>query len=106
MRYVSNNAPTGNLTWMPFTRPYKSSTSLTIGTGAQNITVLSGLNITVGETLRLSSSGDFSKWMQGVVTGYSNTTLSMNITTIGGSGTVNDWIINDNPATTGGGTYY
>jgi hypothetical protein len=72
-----------------------SSSSVTIGTGTLNFTVSSGLGFYAGETFRASYSGDSTptNWVQGTVSSYSGTSLVINSTSIGGSGTYSAWDI-------------
>lgn len=68
-----------------------STTSNTIGTGSKIFTVEAGKGYKVNMTLRASAtSGNF---MDGVVTSYSGTSLTINFTTFTGSGTFSDWNI-------------
>jgi hypothetical protein len=71
-----------------------STTSLLIGTGPKSFTTQAGLAYTVGARARASSAGASTNFMEGLVTAYSGTTLSINVTLIGGSGTAADWNIN------------
>lgn len=71
-----------------------SSTSLTIATGTQTLTTQSGLAYSIGARARFSSTASPTNWMEGQVTAYSGTTLTINATLINGSGTFNAWNIN------------
>jgi hypothetical protein len=71
-----------------------TSTNLTIGTGNKTITTQEGRAYVAGTRLRVSlayNSADF--WMEGVVTAYSGTTLSLAVDKTHGAGTNNDWTI-------------
>lgn len=70
-----------------------STTSLTIGTGAKTFTTQASKQYTAGQYLIASSAASALNFMHGTVTSYSGTTLIMNITDIGGSGTLADWNI-------------
>lgn len=72
-----------------------STTSVTIGTGAKSFTTQTGKNFQVGGFLLISSQADGANYMHGQVTSYDSGTgaLVMDITNIGGSGTLNDWNI-------------
>ena len=70
-----------------------STTSLTIGTGAQAFTTQSGLAYQNGARVRASSNGSPSNWMEGVAT-YSGTTLTISVDRTSGSGTFTDWNLN------------
>lgn len=87
-----------------------SVTSLAIGTGSKAFTVAAGLSYSPGARARAASAADTSKWMEGIVTAYSGTTLTINVDLINSSGTFADWNINiaGNPgaAGSGGGTDY
>lgn len=70
-----------------------STTSLVVGTGAKTFTTQSGKLFTAGQFLQISSNASALNYMHGTVTSYSGTSLVMNITDIGGSGTLADWNI-------------
>lgn len=71
-----------------------STTSLAIGTGSKVFTVASsGLDLTVGQRIKATSDADPTNYMLGTITSYSGTTLTVNVTTVGGSGTLADWTI-------------
>jgi collagen type I/II/III/V/XI/XXIV/XXVII alpha len=71
-----------------------STTSLTIGTGSQTFATQSGLAYSVGARVRLTSASGVTNWMEGVVTAYSGTSMTVNVDTANGSGTKTDWNIN------------
>lgn len=72
-----------------------STSSVAIGTGAKSFTASTGKSWTTGQTLRIYQTGIGSNYMEGTVTTYNSGTgaLDMNITSIGGSGTIADWTI-------------
>lgn len=70
-----------------------STTSLAIATGAKVFTTQSGKQFFAGQFLQIASNANAANYMHGTVTSYSGTTLTMNITDIGGSGTLADWNI-------------
>jgi hypothetical protein len=88
----------------------RSLTSTTVGTGSNTFTTQSGLSITGGQTLTVvrradqASSLAFTEtrgtFMTGTVTSYSGTTLVLNVTAIGGSGTFATWYIATSSITT------
>lgn len=92
----------------------KSTNSLTIGTGAQNLTVQTGLNFTAGQTVKVGFNGN--NYMTGTVTSYTSGTgaLVVNVTSVVGSGTFGSWSVhptivfntNINPGLTVGGDPY
>lgn len=71
-----------------------STTSLAIGTGSKVFTTQSGKDIGVGSFVMVTSDANPSiNYMFGQVTAYSGTTLTVNVTVTGGSGTYADWTI-------------
>lgn len=70
-----------------------STTSLLIATGAKTFTTQSGKQFIAGQFLQIASNANAANYMHGTVTSYSGTSLVMNITDIGGSGTLADWNI-------------
>jgi hypothetical protein len=68
-----------------------STTSLTIGAGAQTFATQAGLAYTVGARVRLSSGSNF---MEGVLTAYAGTSMTVNVDKVGGTGTFNAWTLN------------
>jgi hypothetical protein len=92
-----------------------SPTSLTIGNGSKTLSVTSTLvsgtlNITSGEALKISETGNRQNYMTGTVSSYSSGTLTMNITGTGGScgnsssgqspSNCKRWLISTQPLTT------
>jgi hypothetical protein len=71
-----------------------STTSLAIGTGAKTLTTQSGLAYSIGARARISSSSAPTNWMEGQVTGYSGTTLTITADLTNGSGSFAAWTIN------------
>jgi len=70
-----------------------STSSVAIGTGAKSFTTQSGKLFVAGQYLQIASAASALNYMHGTVTSYSGTSLVMNITDIGGSGTLADWNI-------------
>lgn len=68
-----------------------STTSLTIGSGSKTFTTQTGEQYTSGIWMTAVSQADPSNYMFGQVTSYSGTTLILNVTFTGGSGTHADW---------------
>ena len=68
-----------------------STTSLLIATGSKAFTTQAGLAYVVGSRVRAASAADPSNFMEGVITAYSSTTLTINVDLVGGSGTLADW---------------
>ena len=73
--------------------------TLTVGTGTRTVNIQSGLNIAVGQALRLSQTGTRSNFMDGTVASYSGTTLTLTVTATGGSGTNHRWLVSTAPTT-------
>ncbi|MCW2077832.1 UNVERIFIED_ORG: hypothetical protein M2193_000007 [Bradyrhizobium japonicum] len=71
-----------------------SATSLAIGTGSKVFTTQAGLAYQGGARVRTSSNANGANYMEGLVTAYSGTSLTINADTVGGSGTFADWNIN------------
>ena len=72
-----------------------STTSLTIGTGSKTFTIAqTNRGWGVGARLRASSTAAPSVFMEGVVTAYSGTSLTLSVDLVSGSGTVANWTIN------------
>ena len=85
----------------------QSRSNVAVGTGSKTFTTQADLSIATGDTLRIESmpldngtTDGRGTWMQGTVTSYSGTTLTMNVITSGGSGTHDFWKIETIPATT------
>src|SRR5258705_5351688 len=77
-----------------------STSSITTGTGSKVFTTdLSSSTTPVinGTPLRIYSSGTPADFMTGVVTSFSGTTLTVNVTAATGAGVHADWIITQNP---------
>lgn len=70
-----------------------STTSLTVATGSQSITTQSGKQFVVGNYVTVSRTSAPTTLMHGVVTAYSGTALTVDVSTIAGSGTFTDWTI-------------
>ena len=70
-----------------------STSSLVIGTGSATFTVLEGLNFTTGDFVLAVSDANSANYMHGQITSYSSTSLIIDVTTVGGSGTLADWTI-------------
>lgn len=69
-----------------------STSSLSVGTGSKSFTVEAGLGFALGQRLR-AASDDATKIMEGEVTAYSGTTLTIDVDYTEGSGTHADWNI-------------
>jgi hypothetical protein len=71
-----------------------SASSVAIGTGAKTFTVSVGKSFSGGMFLMIAdTAAPSTNWMYGQVTSYSGTSLVMNITAIGGSGTKTAWTV-------------
>jgi hypothetical protein len=70
-----------------------SASSIAISTGAKSFTTQAGLAYSVGSRIRVASSAaPTADWIEGIVTGYSGTTLAMTADLVSGSGTHTDWL--------------
>ena len=86
----------GYYTGMIWNQLTQSSTSTAIGTGARTFTVPDQTATPIvysGQLLEIRSRSNPANKMVGVVTGAAGTTLTMNVTAVGGSGTFSDWSI-------------
>lgn len=71
-----------------------SATSLLIASlVTKSFTTQAALAYQVGNYVRAASSSAPANFMEGNVSGYSGTSLSINVTNIGGSGTFSDWVL-------------
>lgn len=69
-----------------------STTSIAIGTGSKVFTVASGLSLSAGQFILITSNASPSvNYMWGTIASYSSTTLTVTVATTGGSGTLADW---------------
>lgn len=68
-----------------------STTSLAIGTGTKVFTTQSGLAYVVGSRVRAANTADTANYMEGRVTSYSGTSLTLSVDVTGGSGTLASW---------------
>lgn len=71
-----------------------STTNIVIGTGSKVFTTQSGLAYTVGARVRVSNSANTSRFMDGNVTAYSGTSMTVTVDAIGSTGTYSAWDIN------------
>jgi phage-related tail fiber protein len=70
-----------------------SMTSTSIGTGPRTFATQSGKGFVAGDFVMIFSDADNTNFMGGQVTAYGGTSLSVDITTTGGAGTLADWTI-------------
>ena len=71
----------------------QSTSTLTIQTGPASFEVASGLAYLPGFRIRALANGNPSYFMEGYVTGYIGTTLSVNVDLIENSGEYSNWNI-------------
>lgn len=72
-----------------------STSSHTPGTGSKAFTVEALLGFSAGSRARFSSAASVAtNWMEGVVTDYTGTTLTVTIDKFAGSGAHTDWLVN------------
>lgn len=71
-----------------------STTSISIGTGSKTFTTQANKLFTVGSFVLIESDANPTiNYMEGQVTAYSGTSLTINATVVGGSGSHSDWTI-------------
>lgn len=71
-----------------------SVSELTIGTGEQVFTVQSGFPISAGARVVAANPGAPENFMAGLVTEYAGTSLTVDVDSVGGSGTFAEWNLN------------
>lgn len=71
-----------------------SATSFAIGTGSKAFTTQTALAYTSGARVRIASSANTDNWMEGLVSAYSGSTLTVTVGLTNGTGTHTDWNIN------------
>jgi hypothetical protein len=70
-----------------------STTSLAIEVASKAFTVAASLGYVAGMRVRATSAANPANFMEGTVTSYASTTLTVAVDTIGGTGTLADWTI-------------
>lgn len=72
-----------------------STTSLAVGTGSKSLTTQTGKNFQIGQPVRIASTASPANFMDGQVTAYNSSSgaLTVNVTAIGGTGTLAAWTI-------------
>lgn len=70
-----------------------SSTSLAIAIASKTFTCTAGKQFAAGQFISAVSAANNANFMHGQVTSYSGTTLIINVTDIGGTGTKTDWLL-------------
>ena len=70
-----------------------STTSLAIEVASKAFTVLPSLGYVAGMRVRATSAANAANFMEGTVTTYASTTLTVAVDTIGGTGSPADWTI-------------
>ena len=70
-----------------------STTSLAIEVASKAFTVAASLGYVAGMRVRATSAANAANFMEGTVTSYASTTLTVAVDTIGGTGTLADWTI-------------
>ena len=80
-----------------------STTSLTVGTGSKSLTIETGKNFQIGQSIRVASTASPANYMDGQVTAHNNVSgaLTVNVLTIGGAGTIAAWTVSILPAGAG-----
>ncbi len=70
-----------------------STSSLAIGTGAKTFATQSGKNFSANQWLLAYSQSNPANQLFGQIASYAGGALVLNVTAVGGSGTVNDWAL-------------
>ena len=70
-----------------------SRTSLEIGTGAKTFVTQAALDLRADQIVRALYIADGSRYMEGTVTAHRGTSLEVNVTRTGGSGTYGSWVL-------------
>ena len=70
-----------------------STTSLLIEVASKAFTVAASLGYVAGMRVRATSAANAANFMEGTVTSYASTTLTVAVDTLGGTGTLADWTI-------------
>jgi hypothetical protein len=80
-----------------------STTTLTIGLGAQALGIPTNKNFAVGQWVLIQETSNAANQMLGQITSYSGTVLVVNVAATGGSGTYSDWtvVLTNSPAAAG-----
>lgn len=85
-----------------------STTSATIGTGSYTFTVstpATGSAFSVGNQVSVASASNLANYMQGYITAYTGTSMTITVTSTGGSGTFANWVISLANTSTSDDTY-
>jgi hypothetical protein len=80
-----------------------STTSVAIGVGSKTFAVQAGRAFQAGQAVLINESSNNANQMFGTVTAYSGTSLTVNVTATGGSGTHADWTIVHYPSNAAAG---
>jgi hypothetical protein len=85
------------------TQQATSTTSLTIGTGPKTLTIPAGKAFQIGQWLLIQEASNSANQILGQITAYGGTSLTVNVTATGGSGTHADWtiVLTNSPAAAG-----
>jgi hypothetical protein len=77
-----------------------SVTSLLVGTGSKSLTIETGKQFQIGQTVRIANTATPANFMDGQVTAYNSGTgaLTVLVASVGGSGTFTAWVISIIPA--------
>jgi hypothetical protein len=72
-----------------------STTSTLIGTGSKTFTIQTGKSLVIGQWVTITSSANAANFMVGQITAHNSGTgsLTTNVQSTGGSGTLADWVI-------------
>ena len=75
------------------TQSATSATSFAVGTGSKTFAIQAGKAFQVGQWVLIQETSIAANQMLGQITAYAGTSLTVNVTAVGGSGTHADWTI-------------
>lgn len=80
-----------------------SSTSVAIATGSKSFTIETGKSFQIGQSVRVASTANPANYMDGQVTAHNNSTgaITVNVSAIGGTGTLAAWTVSLLPSGAG-----
>jgi hypothetical protein len=73
------------------TAGWASASTVTLATGSRTFAVAAGLDVIVGNGVQITSTTAPENYMIGTVTAYSGTSMTINVTTAVGSGSLTGW---------------
>lgn len=86
----------GNIKGVKGDKAVMNSTSITsnvIGTGTKTFTLVTPVDLVIGQVAKAYSLADPTNYVLGYITNISPTSIEINVSEIGGTGTKTDWVI-------------